>query len=51
MMVVEEKNTQSFAANSSNFANHIQQCFACDTVPNATHGHFAYENNNSQTIK
>ena len=49
MMVVEEKNTQSFA--NSNFGNHIQQCFACDSAPNHTHGHFAYDNNNSQTIK
>lgn len=42
LMMVEEKNNNTFAAPSNNFGNSVQQCFACDSAPNHTHGHFAY---------
>ena len=42
LMVVEEKRDNTFAAPANNFGNSVQQCFACDSAPNHTHGHFAY---------
>ena len=44
LMMVDEKsnNNNTFAAPINNYGNTIQQCFACDSSPKHTHGHFAY---------
>lgn len=43
LMMIEEKSiNNTFAAPALNYGNTVQKCFACDSVPNQTHGHFAY---------
>ena len=42
LMMIEEKSNNTFAAPINNYGNSVQQCFACDSAPKHTHGHFTY---------